>query len=166
MRFFSFIAALPSLVLAASITSPPPGAEVIPGKYIAVFKPEAFFATTIETLVRILGIEPEFTFALDGFRGISFAADLPLLDAILESTAVRCAQPWNLTICLTIEQIAYVEQDTVVRTSKVVTQQNAPYGLSLLSHKGTPGTTYTYYESAGNDTFSKHNSSVMNSNTT
>jgi len=47
-----------------------------------------------------------------------------------------------------------VEQDYIMTTSALVTQENAPWGLARISSRTKGATSYVYDESAGEGTFS------------
>ncbi|KAI9659616.1 MAG: subtilisin-like serine protease [Alyxoria varia] len=137
MRLFSLLAALP-LVLAAPVVKPKGGAEVIPGKYIAVLKEQTGEVSASVSKVRTFeGVEPEKDFGFGSFKGFSFSAD--------EKTVGKVAD---------LPEVAYVEPDTKVYASALTTQNGAPYGLARISHRRTGTTSYIYDSTAGSGTYS------------
>ena len=83
MKFFTALAALP-LALAAPVIRPRE-AELIPGKFIAVFKPTSgFSALDTNSVISALDTEPETQFAINDFKGISFSGDDAKAQAIAD----------------------------------------------------------------------------------
>ena len=73
MKFFSILAALP-LALAAPVIRPR-DAEIIPGKFIAVLKPQSGVnAMDVNSAASILGTAPDSQFSIDDFKGMVFSA--------------------------------------------------------------------------------------------
>ena len=91
MRFFSLLAALP-LALAAPLVKPKGGAEVIPGKYIAVLKEKTGEVSASVSRVRSFdGVEPEKEFGFGSFKGFSFSADEDTVGKVTDLDEVRHA---------------------------------------------------------------------------
>ena len=90
MRFFSTLAALP-LALAAPIITPR-AAQTIPGKYIAVLKPDSTVsALDTDSATSILGTTLDKQFEIGDFKAMSFSASEADLEAIKNNEHVRVA---------------------------------------------------------------------------
>lgn len=50
-------------------------------------------------------------------------------------------------------QVEHVEQDQIWYLDAILSQNNAPWGLGSISHRGEPSTTYVYDDRGGEDTF-------------
>lgn len=96
MKFLTALAALP-LVLAAPFVKPR-DAEVIPGKYIAVLKPEsgvsALDVNSAGSVMSALGTAPETQFQIGDFKGMSFSADEATLESITNHPDVSAPTPF------------------------------------------------------------------------
>lgn len=84
MRSIAFLVALP-LAIAAPLSKATGGAEVIPGKYIAVMNSETsndIMTSSINSISRILGAAPHSTYNFGDFKGYAFDAEEHHLSAI------------------------------------------------------------------------------------
>ncbi|CAG8960458.1 hypothetical protein HYFRA_00008177 [Hymenoscyphus fraxineus] len=77
------------------------------------------------------------SFGLDDHRGFSLTTDVATINEIAQSNMVR-----------------YVERSSIKKTTAIVTQNNAPYGLARISRREPPtaNTQYFYDETAGEGT--------------
>ncbi|KAI1141914.1 oryzin precursor [Hypoxylon sp. FL0543] len=135
MKSLGALLAAPFVALAAPILEA--RGDAIPGKWIAVLKPESATANLLSTRTDILGgVSPEHTYKIGSFQGYSISAS----DTAINSIA-------GLT------EVAYIEPDSIVSISSLKTQDAAPWGLARISSR-TPGTSeYKYDESAGEGTY-------------
>ncbi|OTA59248.1 putative alkaline protease 1 [Hypoxylon sp. EC38] len=136
MKFLGALLTAPLAVLAAPILEA--RGEAIPGKWIAVLKPESATKTLVNTMEDILGgVSPKHTYKIGSFQGYSISAS----DSVINSIA-------------DLSEIAYIEPDYKVSIASLRTQNAAPWGLARISSR-TPGTSeYKYDESAGEGTYS------------
>ncbi|KAK0650401.1 Cuticle-degrading protease [Lasiodiplodia hormozganensis] len=134
MRVSPFLPLLP-LATAAPLLAPREDAEVIPGKYIVVLKPEAE-ESAFSNLLDLFDNAADHVYNIGTFKGAAGS----LTDALLKTVQ-------------NLDSVAYIEPNTVVHTA-AVTQSNAPWGLGRISHRETGSTEYVYDESAGEDTCS------------
>lgn len=142
MRFSIIFAALPALALAAPapVLEPRAGAKVVPGKYIAVMKPNTvgiLSTSLVSTVTKILGTALDAEVTVGSFKALTFSADSSKLASIQALASVD-----------------YIEPDQYVEASVLTQQNGATYGLHIISHKTSSGTTYIYDSSAGAGTFS------------
>lgn len=134
MHFLTLLLALP-VALAAPVLDAVNGAEIIPGKFIVVMNPsvsDSVLSSTIKSVTDILGAAPGATYNLGNFKGFSVSASEALIQTISN-----------------LGNIEFVEPDTVVRASALMTQQNPPYGLARISHRKAGSKQYIYDSSAG-----------------
>lgn len=126
----------------AALIQPRGDAEVIPGQFIIRLK---HFA---EVSIAATKYKARHVFASSGLRG--FAANLddealkqvrndPNVGILFHTVARR------LITC----QVEYVEQDQVVHMFEYLSQEDAPWGLSRISHQANGATNYVYDSSAG-----------------
>lgn len=139
MRGFTVLAALPALALAAPLLGLP--LNDTSEKHIVVMNKqltETAFSQTVESIVGLLGSAvPVTTYSLGSFKGL--AADL-------DNTLVNIINALN--------EVAYIEKDSVMHATALTTQTNATWGLGRISNSGPGSTTYKYDDSAGTGTFS------------
>ncbi|KAI1077090.1 oryzin precursor [Whalleya microplaca] len=135
MKFFSVLLAAP-LALAAPILEA--RADAIPGKWLAVLKPESSHQSAISRVTDILGgATPKHTYKIGSFNGYSVSASDDLIGKIAD-----------------LSDIAYIEPDYKVSINALSTQDSAPWGLARIASR-TPNTTeYIYDSSAGEGTYS------------
>ncbi|KAI1470375.1 oryzin precursor [Daldinia caldariorum] len=111
--------------------------EAIPGKWIAVLKPDNTSTQLFGTVTGALGgVTPVHSYAMGGFQGYSFSAS----DDVMKSVA-------------DINEVAYVTPDVKVSVASLTTQTPAPWNLARISHRAPGATEYTYDDSAGEGTF-------------
>ncbi|CAE7179966.1 hypothetical protein PTNB85_02541 [Pyrenophora teres f. teres] len=108
--------------------------DAIAGKWIVKMKGDV--ATLAEDdLTASISSQPDYRYAMSGFRGFS---------GTLTSEELSRLQ--------TSEHVDYIEQDARVQASTMVLQYNSSWGLSRISHKQPYEKTYLFDESAGEDT--------------
>lgn len=143
------IAVLPA-VLAGPVRVPKAG-DVIPDQYIVMLNEDvddATFSSFKETVegkaaeaLAKRGLAPTIAFAhtynFGKVKGYSGKFDAATIEEIAN-----------------LPEVAFVEQDTVVSASALVTQTGAPWGLARISHRNTGFTTYIYDSTAGQNTWS------------
>ncbi|GME53922.1 hypothetical protein GTA08_BOTSDO03475 [Neofusicoccum parvum] len=134
MRFLPLLSLLP-FTAAAPLLAPRQGTELIPGKYIVVMKPDAS-QSAISQITDLWGDAVDHVYSIGTFKGVSGTLSQTLMTTIKN-----------------LGSVAYVEQDSVVRTL-AVTQSGAPWGLGRISHREKGSTDYVYDESAGQGTCS------------
>ncbi|OTB12745.1 hypothetical protein K445DRAFT_66022 [Daldinia sp. EC12] len=145
MRFFSVLLLAPLAVLAAPILEP--NGEAIPGKWIAVLKPDNTTGQLFSTVTSILGgIAPEHSYDIGSFQGYSFSASDDVINSVANLNEVS-----SLTAVLSL--VAYITPDTKVSIASMATQDSAPWGLARISNRAPGGSKYTYDESAGEGTY-------------
>ncbi|KAK1762831.1 subtilisin-like protein [Phialemonium atrogriseum] len=139
MHFFRLLALVAS-VTAAPILAARQAAEIIPGQFIVVMKPEAsddVVKSTIDAVSNILGGTPPIrTHNIGTFKGFTISAEDSLIVIISD-----------------LADILYIEPDYLVTLSVRQTQTNAPWGLGRISHRKPGSTDYVYDASAGEGTY-------------
>ncbi|KAI1379565.1 oryzin precursor [Hypoxylon crocopeplum] len=135
MKFLGALLVAPLAALAAPILAA--RGEAIPGKWIAVLKPESSSLSLLSTVTDALGgMTPKHTYRIGGFHGYSISAS----DAVISSIA-------------DLAEVAYIEPDYKISIASLTTQSAAPWGLARISSR-TPGASeYRYDESAGEGTY-------------
>ncbi|KAI2621236.1 oryzin precursor [Hypoxylon sp. NC1633] len=134
-------AATPLGALAAPILAAR-GGEAIPGRWIAVLKPESEIeGTTSETFLGTVthalgGVPPTHTYKIGGFHGYAIAASEEAIGSVAD-----------------MAEIAYIEPDVKISVAQLTTQTAAPWGLARISHRTGGASEYRYDESAGQGTF-------------
>ncbi|KAK6957483.1 hypothetical protein Daesc_000269 [Daldinia eschscholtzii] len=135
MRFLGVLLITPLAVLAAPILEP--NGEVIPGKWIAVLKPDNTTGQLFSTVTSILGgISPEHSYDIGSFQGYSFSASDDMINSVAD-----------------LNEVAYITPDTKVSIASTATQDSAPWGLARISNRAPGGSKYTYDDSAGEGTY-------------
>lgn len=100
MKFLSILAALP-LALAAPLIQRR-GAEVIPGKFIAVLKKDSTVnALDADSAASVLGTAPDSQFQIGDFKGMSFGASDDQVEAIRNNEHVSDETNCVRSLCLT-----------------------------------------------------------------
>ncbi|KAL7627997.1 hypothetical protein AAE478_002193 [Parahypoxylon ruwenzoriense] len=140
MKFLGALVVAPLAALAAPILEA--RGEVIPGKWIAVLKPQITTESVLSSVTDRLGVVPKHTYNLGSFRGYSISAS----DSLVKSIADLAE--------LVYYQIAYVEPDYKVSIASLTSQSAAPWDLVRISSREPNTTTdYKYDVSAGEDTY-------------
>ncbi|KAI1416973.1 oryzin precursor [Hypoxylon sp. FL1857] len=135
MKLLGTLLAVPLAALAAPILEA--RGEAIPGKWIAVLKPESAAENMLSTMTDILGgTLPQHTYKIGNFQGYSISAS----DAAINSIA-------------DLAEVAYIEPDSKVSIASLVTQDAAPWGLARISSRKPDTSEYRYDDSAGEDTY-------------
>ncbi|VUC26866.1 unnamed protein product [Clonostachys rosea] len=106
-----------------------PSAKVVPGRYLVKLSETAEAPGIAQTHSAI------HTYNSKGFKG--FAAELD--DGALEAVRSR-------------PDVEYVEQDQVINLYDFISQEDAPWGLTRISHQALGSTNYVYDSSAGEGT--------------
>ncbi|KAI4863330.1 oryzin precursor [Hypoxylon rubiginosum] len=135
MKFLGALLAAPLAALAAPILEA--RGEAIPGRWIAVLKPEHSTERVLSSVTDILGgATPKHSYQIGSFKGYSLSASDSLINSIAD-----------------LDEIAYVEPDVKISTASLVSQSVAPWGLARISSREPGGTEYRYDESAGEGTY-------------
>ncbi|OJD36235.1 subtilisin-like protease pr1a [Diplodia corticola] len=134
MRFVPLLPLLP-LAAAAPLLEPKGTAEVIPGEYIVVMKPEAK-ETEFSHMLHMFDNDVRHVYSMGSFRGAAGSLDDQLLNAVQN-----------------MDSVMYIERNTKVHTA-AVTQSNATWGLGRISHRQKGSYNYVYDASAGAGTCS------------
>ncbi|KAL2149063.1 hypothetical protein VTH82DRAFT_1749 [Thermothelomyces myriococcoides] len=128
------LAALLHLALAAPVIKPQ-GLQLIPDEYIVKLK-DGVSESILENAIRQLqGSKTKHVYRAGRFKG--FAAKLN--QQLVEKLSM-------------LPEVEYIEQDTVITTQTIVTQEDAPWGLARISHRELGPTSYVYDDSAGEGT--------------
>ncbi|XXG98204.1 hypothetical protein Hte_004526 [Hypoxylon texense] len=137
MKFLGALLTAPLAALAAPILEAR-GGEAIPGKWIAVLKPEHSTERVLSSVTNILGggATPKHSYQIGSFRGYSLSASDSLINSIAN-----------------LDEIAYIEPDVKVSVASLVSQSVAPWGLARISSRKPGGSEYRYDESAGEGTY-------------
>lgn len=122
--------------------SNPNATNIIPGKYIVVYNENAtddavqLHQESVMKAFRKRGLYSSInmrTFSITGWRGMTLeAADDEMVIDIANATEVN-----------------YVEADTIVKTTALLSQANVPAGLGRISHAATRSTDYVFDSTAG-----------------
>lgn len=129
MKFLGALLTAPLAALAAPILEA--RGEVIPGKWIAVLKPEQSTEMVLSSVTSILGgATPHHTYQIGSFQGYSVSAS----DDVVNS-------------------IANIEPDFKVSINSLTSQSAAPWGLARISSRESGATEYKYDETAGEGTY-------------
>ncbi|WPH01167.1 subtilisin-like protein [Acrodontium crateriforme] len=140
MRSFSAVLAILPVAFAAPILEARSGVELIPNQWIFKLRDDAhdnLLSTTMNTVVKSLGIEPLHVYNYGSFKGFTITGAESLIRALPFLTSVHA-----------------IEQDYKVNASTLTSQSGAPYGLGRISHQQKGSTTYVYDDSAGAGTYS------------
>lgn len=136
--FINFLLAVPA-VLAAPVVLETRQADRILGSWIVRVNQDSVLSDVISQVTSAAGAgaTSKHTYDFGGFKGFS-------IDGVSDLTSVVA----------NIASIQSIEQNTIVRTSALVTQQNVPsYGLARISHRKNGATDYVYDSSAGEGTY-------------
>ncbi|KAI1386706.1 oryzin precursor [Hypoxylon trugodes] len=135
MKFFGTLLIAPFAALAAPILEA--RGEAIPGKWIAVLKPDNSADVIASSVTKLLGgVAPKHTYQIGDFHGYSISASDDVINSIAD-----------------LAEVAYIEPDAKISIASLTTQSAAPWGLARISSR-TPGTSeYRYDESAGEGTY-------------
>lgn len=145
MRLATIIAALPlafakSAPVARDEPAPllqPEGATIIPGQYIVKLKSDAT-NVALEDAISVLTQSPEYIYRSKGFSGFAAKLDAATLSDLQTNPSVE-----------------YIEHDAVIAVAEYVTQSDATWGISRISHRSSSGSDeYIYDDSAGAGTCS------------
>ncbi|KAL6712152.1 hypothetical protein ACN47E_000029 [Coniothyrium glycines] len=110
--------------------------DAIAGKYIVKLKGDMSIQST-DDIKASVEATPDHEYTMSGFRG--WAGSL---------SAAEVAQLQAL------DDVEWIEEDAVVHTQAVVTQFNATWGLTRISHREKGASSYLYDSSAGEGTCS------------
>jgi subtilisin family serine protease len=117
-------------------------ADIVPNSFIIVMKDDlsssAFKSHQdwADSILRSNRGSRVATFDLGSFKGYSASLTKNIADLLTASP-----------------DIAFIEPNTRVKASALITQSNAPYGLARISHKAKGSTDYVYDASAGSGTY-------------
>ncbi|KAI0597773.1 protease [Biscogniauxia sp. FL1348] len=126
-----------SLAVAAPVSAPLPGAEVIPGQWIVTMKEDASHESMLSSLNDLAAdLVPKYTYKLGKFNGYSMSATDSLVESIKGLAGV-----------------ASIEPDYKISINAIQAQDGAPWGLARISSRVPNTTTYSYDDSAGEDTY-------------
>ncbi|KAI8958719.1 oryzin precursor [Daldinia sp. FL1419] len=135
MGLLNVLLVAPLAILAAPILEA--DGEAVPGKWIAVLKPDNTTGQLFSTVSNLLGgIAPEHTYDIGGFQGYSFSASNDMINSFAG-----------------LDAIAYITPDVKVSTTALTSQDSAPWGLARISDRAPGASKYTYDESAGEGTY-------------
>ncbi|KAL1839978.1 hypothetical protein VTJ49DRAFT_941 [Mycothermus thermophilus] len=135
MQLFTLAALLP-FVLAAPVIQKP-GAQLVPDQFIVKLKDGASERALQDALRHVKAGNLKHSYRNTRFKGFAAKLTREALDAVRN-----------------LPEVEYIEQDAVVRTNAIVTQENVPWGLARISHRETLATSYVYDDSTGEDTCS------------
>ncbi|KAI1180673.1 oryzin precursor [Nemania sp. FL0916] len=137
MRLFGLILVAP-LALAAPLLEVK--GRAIPGKWIVVMK-EDYDAKVASIRRRGASLEslvaPRHTYNMGAFKAYAMDASDKMINTIAK-----------------LDEVAYIEPDTIVEAAVSGLQSNPPWGLARISSKKPNTNTYVYDESAGKGTYS------------
>ncbi|KAI1641176.1 protease [Biscogniauxia mediterranea] len=126
-----------SLAVAAPVLAPLPGVEVIPGQWIVTMKEDASPESMLSSLNDLAAdLVPKYTYKLGKFNGYSMSATDSLVESIRGLAGV-----------------ASIEPDYKISINAIQAQDGAPWGLARISSRVPNTTTYSYDDSAGEDTY-------------
>jgi len=137
--FLSLLIAVPA-ALAAPVTLDTRQSDTIANSWIVRVASGSVLSDVISQVTALAGAgaTPKYTYDFGDFKGFS-------IDGVADLTSVVA----NLA------SIQSIEQNTIVRTSALVTQSNVPsYGLARISSRANGATSYIYDDSAGQGTYS------------
>ncbi|KAI1430149.1 oryzin precursor [Xylaria sp. FL1777] len=136
MRLFGLFLATP-LVLAAPLLEVK--GKTIPGKWIVVMK-EDYDIDVASSKRRNVGVEslvaPRHTYSMGNFKAYAMDASDETINKIAN-----------------IEDVAYIEPDTMVTIATTAFESNSPWGLARISSRVPNATSYLYDDSAGEGTY-------------
>ncbi|KAI1491979.1 protease [Biscogniauxia mediterranea] len=150
-----------SLAVAAPVLGPLPGVEVIPGQWIVTMKEDASHESMLSSLHGLAAdLVPKYTYKLGKFNGYSMSATDSLVESIKGLAGVRAFTRWlymytqvPIAVANTHHQVASVEPDYKISINAIQAQDGAPWGLARISSRVPNTTTYSYDDSAGEDTY-------------
>ncbi|KAI1775014.1 oryzin precursor [Hypoxylon cercidicola] len=135
MKFLGALLTAPLAALAAPILEA--RGDAIPGKWIAVLKPEHSTERVLSSVTDILGgVTPKHSYEIGSFKGYSISASDSLINSIAN-----------------LDEIAYIEPDVKVSIASLISQSVAPWGLARISSRKPGASEYRYDESAGEGTY-------------
>jgi len=137
--FLSLLLAVPA-ALAAPVTLDTRQSDTIANSWIVRVASGSVLSDVISQVTALAGAgaTSKYTYDFGDFKGFS-------IDGVADLTSVVA----NLA------SIQSIEQNTIVRTSALVTQSNVPsYGLARISSRANGATSYIYDDSAGQGTYS------------
>lgn len=137
--FLSLLIAVPA-ALAAPVTLDTRQSDTIANSWIVRVASGSVLSDVISQVTALAGAgaTSKYTYDFGDFKGFS-------IDGVADLTSVVA----NLA------SIQSIEQNTIVRTSALVTQSNVPsYGLARISSRANGATSYIYDDSAGQGTYS------------
>ncbi|GIZ41993.1 hypothetical protein CKM354_000527400 [Cercospora kikuchii] len=136
-------------------------AQTIPGKWIARIEDNEVLDTVLSTVFDAAGVQSTGTYSVGNVKGFNFDGDDAILDILQELGAIKSVEPdvmMHAYVPLHVRQsLHHVRQlpGNGTGNGTFVTQEDAPWGLSRISHKTNAGngSSYVYDRSAGEDTF-------------
>ncbi|KAF2870474.1 subtilisin-like protease [Massariosphaeria phaeospora] len=123
-------------------------ANTIPGRWIARIEDNELLDAVLSTVLEVAGIEPHSRYSVGKVKGFNFEADDAILDILQGMGAIKSVEPDSKMYAT-----APLRQSRQASNATAVTQKNAPWGLSRLSHKKTGASDYIYDSSAGKGSF-------------
>lgn len=118
----------------------------IPGKYVVKFNTEQWSMANMR-IKALLTFKPDYEYNMEGFKGFAGTLLPEEVQAIGASELVsHLAILWRGS---SIWQVEYIETDAVMRSSALVKQEDAPWGLARISSRQPDSTVYIYDDSAG-----------------
>jgi hypothetical protein len=135
--FINVLAAVPAILAAPVMLDARQSAATIADSWIIRLNNDAVLADALGPITEALGVQPTHTYEIGNFKGLS-------VDGIADA----------LGLLANIASVASIEPNTIVTTSELTTQSNAPYGLGRISHREPGSTDYIYDTSAGEGTWS------------
>ncbi|EAT79537.2 hypothetical protein SNOG_13210 [Parastagonospora nodorum SN15] len=129
-----------------------PPKEVIPGKYIIQLKPDTDVASIAahHNKVRSIYARNLARRGEDGTSGSPVEREFGFGDFKAYAGSFDEATIEELKA---MPEVLDVEQDFIMRTHAIVTQENAPWGLGSISSRTPGASSYVYDDSAGDGTF-------------
>ncbi|KAI0526000.1 oryzin precursor [Xylaria bambusicola] len=140
MRLLSLLLATP-LVLGAPVLETK--GRAVPGKWIVVMK-EDYDMDAVSRRKRGVNAEleveslamPQHTYSMGSFKAYALDASDNLINQVAK-----------------LQDVAYIEPDTMVETAATEFERNSPWGLARISSRTPNATTYVYDDSAGEGTY-------------
>jgi subtilisin family serine protease len=144
---FGLSAVLPA-VLAIPQINRVQTANSIEGKWIARLEDSELLDDVMSLFADLAGIQAKSSYKVGNVKGFNFDGDDAILDILQGMGAIKSVEPdFKVYASAPLHHVRQADNGTLV------TQGNATWGLSRISHKEPGAKNYIYDASAGKDTF-------------
>lgn len=127
-------------------------AQTIPNKWIARIEDNEILDSVLSTVLDTAGVESIGNYSVGNVKGFNFEGDDAILDILQNLGAIKSVEP-DTRMYANVPLHVRQSGGNGTTNGTLISQANAPWGLSRISHNRTGATNYIYDRSAGEDTY-------------